>query len=134
MVDLATSEMDEYEDMSGVDYAQKLTGLLFDGGAESVRNVNLPGLPDKGDVEEWCEAGGNQEKWNALLEDAKYEEKPTDALTERQILYDAITNLEAGDSGARWETPVLEAARKLEEENPRMVKIFSLHENAPICC
>ena len=37
-----------------VDVAQHLTGI-----AASVRIVNLPGLPEKGDVSDWIEAGGD---------------------------------------------------------------------------
>ncbi len=48
-------------DEAGASHAQQVAGLLF-GVARAVRVVNLPGLPDKGDVSDWIAAGGTAEQ------------------------------------------------------------------------
>lgn len=53
--------------------ASSLTGV-----AAAVRVVRLPGLPPKGDVSNWVEAGGTREKLLALLR-----EKPADDIKRR---------------------------------------------------
>jgi hypothetical protein len=48
------------------DVSRKLAGI-----ARSVYIVELPGLPDKGDVSNWIESGGTAEQLEALVADAK---------------------------------------------------------------
>ena len=56
-------------DASGKNHAQQVA-LSLHGIAESVRVVELPGLPDKGDVSDWIAAGGTQEELERLAEAA----------------------------------------------------------------
>jgi KaiC/GvpD/RAD55 family RecA-like ATPase len=49
----------------GREHAQKVAAVLYPV-AKSVRIVNLPGVPPKGDVTDWLEAGGNREGLRAL--------------------------------------------------------------------
>jgi len=47
------------------DVATKLTGI-----AKTIRTVELPGLPDKGDVSNWIASGGTAEALDALVANA----------------------------------------------------------------
>ena len=52
-------------DDAGHSHAQQVAQNLY-GVAESVRVVQLPGLPPKGDVSDWIEAGGTEEELKQL--------------------------------------------------------------------
>jgi RecA-family ATPase len=54
-----------------VDTGAKLAGI-----AKTIRTVELPGLPDKGDVSDWIAAGGTAEQLEALAAAAAAESKP----------------------------------------------------------
>ena len=56
-------------DEAGRNHAQQVAQSLH-GIAESVRIVELPGLPAKGDVSDWIAAGGTKEELNRLAEAA----------------------------------------------------------------
>lgn len=56
-------------DEAGRNHAQQVAQSLH-GLAESVRIVELPGLPDKGDVSDWIAAGGTNEELQRLAEAA----------------------------------------------------------------
>jgi len=58
-------------DKPGEKHAQQVAALATAAGAQSVKIVRLPGLPEKGDVVEWLESGGNIESWMQLLSDAR---------------------------------------------------------------
>jgi len=58
-------------DEPGEKHAQQVAALATAAGAQSVKIVRLPGLPEKGDVVEWLESGGNIESWMQLLSDAR---------------------------------------------------------------
>jgi hypothetical protein len=57
-------------DPPGADHARGVTGLLT-GIARSIRVVSLPGLPEKGDVSNWIEAGGTAEQLADILRRAE---------------------------------------------------------------
>ena len=56
-------------DEAGARHAQQVAATLLDV-AKSVRIVDIPGLPDKGDVSDWLSAGGTTEKLVDLLRTA----------------------------------------------------------------
>jgi len=56
-------------DESGRDHARKVRAALEAVGAE-VRVVPLPGLPEKGDVSDWLDAGGDVDQLQELVEQA----------------------------------------------------------------
>ena len=56
-------------DEAGRNHAQQVA-LTLSGITESVCVVELPGLPDKGDVSDWIAAGGTKEELNRLAEAA----------------------------------------------------------------
>jgi hypothetical protein len=56
-------------DEAGRNHAHQVAESL-QGIAESVRIVELPGLPDKGDVSDWLVAGGTKEEFKRLVETA----------------------------------------------------------------
>lgn len=56
-------------DESGRDHARKAAATLF-GVAKSVRIVELPGLPEKGDASDWIATGGTKEALRDLLRTA----------------------------------------------------------------
>ena len=56
-------------DEAGARHAQQVAATLLDV-AKSVRIVDIPGLPDKGDVSDWLSAGGTTEKLVDLLRKA----------------------------------------------------------------
>jgi hypothetical protein len=56
-------------DEAGRNHAQQVAQALH-GIAEAVRIVQLPGLPDKGDVSDWIAAGGTKEEFRRLAEGA----------------------------------------------------------------
>jgi len=62
-------------DGPGREHAQKVAQSLH-GAAESVRIVELPGLPDKGDVSDWIAAGGTKDDLLRLTRDAPQWEPP----------------------------------------------------------
>jgi hypothetical protein len=63
-------------DAAGADHAQKVAAAVFSV-ARSVRVVDIPGLPDKGDVSDWIAAGGTADKLAGLLRQApELEEQP----------------------------------------------------------
>lgn len=55
-------------DRTGADKADKAIGLLQ--GIATVKRVELPGLPDKGDVTDWLESGNTVEQLQALAKAA----------------------------------------------------------------
>ena len=57
-------------DDAGEQYAQAVARLVHDAGVRSVKVLRLPGLPPKGDVVEWREAGGTPQTFTTLLEKA----------------------------------------------------------------
>jgi 5S rRNA maturation endonuclease (ribonuclease M5) len=60
----------------GRSHAVKIANSLK-GTAKSIKIVNLPGLPEKGDVSDWLESGGTVEKLNELIK--KDSTKPTNS-------------------------------------------------------
>lgn len=56
-------------DRAGMDHARQVANSLF-GIAASVKIVELPGLPEKGDVSDWLTAGGTSEQLAALAGEA----------------------------------------------------------------
>ena len=56
-------------DKDGREHAQEVARSLT-GKASRIRIVDLPSLPDKGDVSEWFATGGTVEAFNALVDDA----------------------------------------------------------------
>ena len=55
-------------DDAGHDHVEKIAKSLK-GVAKSIRILELPGLPDKGDVSDWIEAGGTKKELNRLIEE-----------------------------------------------------------------
>ena len=58
-------------DEAGRKHAQQVAQSLH-GIAESVRIVELPGLPDKGDVSDWIAAGGTKDELKRLAEARRF--------------------------------------------------------------
>lgn len=58
-------------DEPGEAYAKDAVRLCHAAGATSVKVLLLPGLPPKGDVVEWLQAGGTPEQFTALIEQAE---------------------------------------------------------------
>ncbi len=56
-----------HHDKAGADHARTMAGALV-GIAASVKVLNLPGLPDKGDVSDWLTMGGTAERLTALAD------------------------------------------------------------------
>jgi hypothetical protein len=69
-------------DEPGHNHAQQMAKSLH-GIAASVRVLELPGLPDKGDVTDWLQAGGTREKLLALASECK-EWMPVDNVHQAQ--------------------------------------------------
>ncbi|HCF85849.1 MAG TPA: hypothetical protein DEV72_11675, partial [Ktedonobacter sp.] len=92
-------------DKAGREHAQKVTQALHDI-AKDVRTVELPGLPDKGDVSDWFEGKGTQEELETLCAPRKrtftyaseVKEEPVDWLWKRRIARGCFTLL-VGDPG-----------------------------------
>jgi YD repeat-containing protein len=53
-------------DPAGEQHAQKIAAALI-GKTQSIRIVRLPGLPEKGDVSDWLDAGGTVEELRGLM-------------------------------------------------------------------
>ena len=66
-------------DKPGEKYALDALSALH-GFAQSVKKINLPGLPDKGDLSDWVQAGGTAEVLWALIEAASEWEAPAEAI------------------------------------------------------
>lgn len=62
-------------DPAGRDHAQDVAAKLA-GAAESIKIVELPGLPEKGDVSDWLDAGHNIGELLALVYDTPHWQKP----------------------------------------------------------
>ncbi|MBX3325886.1 MAG: DUF3987 domain-containing protein, partial [Nitrospira sp.] len=58
-------------DEPGEAYSTEAARLCHEAGAKSVKVLLLPGLPPKGDVVEWLQAGGTPEQFAALIEQAE---------------------------------------------------------------
>jgi putative DNA primase/helicase len=56
-------------DEAGARHAQQVAATLL-GVAKSVRIVDIPGLPDKGDVSDWLDSGGTADDLGRMIEDA----------------------------------------------------------------
>jgi RecA-family ATPase len=52
----------------GHKHAHNVGGFVFSGGAASIKIIELPDLPHKGDVSDWLAAGGNRESLLRLVE------------------------------------------------------------------
>ena len=64
-------------DENGERYGQEVARLAADAGAISIKILRLPGLPEKGDVEDWLGAGGTLGEFHELLNNATaWESKP----------------------------------------------------------
>lgn len=72
-------------DTAGRDHAQRVAQSLY-GQASSIRVIELPNLPERGDVSDWLDAGGNEETLCLMVEAAaewtpsKFEEQPDDVI------------------------------------------------------
>lgn len=75
-------------DEPGRKHVEQLVKLASAAGVKSVRTVHLPDLPAKGDVIEWLQAGGTNEQWRRLLDDAK----PSDT-QQGESMSDAVRRL-----------------------------------------
>ena len=92
-------------DRAGQDHAQKVFASL-NGVAASVRIVELPDLPEKGDVSDWLVAGGTREKLEEMSQPLKrkftyaseVKPEPIDWLWEKRIARGMLTLL-VGDPG-----------------------------------
>lgn len=80
------------------------------GKAASVRILNLPGLPEKGDVSDWIAAGGSYDEFTRLLRETPvWTPGPKDGLPDvvvtdrplRDLLEDAVKVLEQGNTPPR---------------------------------
>jgi hypothetical protein len=58
-------------DPCGRDHARAVAASLFSAGAADIRVVLLPGLPEKGDVSDWLEAGGTVSDLQMLVENVR---------------------------------------------------------------
>ncbi|KAF1084852.1 hypothetical protein SPSYN_02022 [Sporotomaculum syntrophicum] len=65
-------------DDPGRDHAQKVARQLYDNGCK-VKVIKLPGLPPKGDVTDWLNCGGTQDKLLHIVRDAPYWEPNGDS-------------------------------------------------------
>lgn len=65
-------------DKAGRGYAEAVAKLCRDAGAASVKIVELPDLPEKGDIVEFIEAGGTAEQINELVENTPQWEPETE--------------------------------------------------------
>ena len=92
-------------DQAGREHAKKVAQQLA-AVAASVRIVELPGLPEKGDICEWIAAGGTREKLEALCKPPKraftyaseVQEQPIEWLWEGRLAKGELT-LAVGDAG-----------------------------------
>lgn len=73
-------------DEPGRDHARKVRAALKSVGAE-VRVVPLPGLPEKGDVSDWLDAGGDVDQLLELVEQAAQQQRPEPARPFRALGY-----------------------------------------------
>jgi len=78
----------------GEDVARKLYGR-----AASVKVVDLPGLPDKGDVSDWLDAGGTREGLAEIVEATPEWNPPATAATAMLPIIPPGTRVRAGDRG-----------------------------------
>jgi hypothetical protein len=60
-------------DEPGRKHAEQVARMATEAGAASVKIVHLPDLPEKGDIVEWLQAGGTDEQWRKLGDEAKPE-------------------------------------------------------------
>lgn len=58
-------------DEPGEGYMQDVADMAINAGASSVRILRFPGLPPKGDVVEWIQAGGTPEQFTHLMTQAQ---------------------------------------------------------------
>lgn len=65
-------------DKPGIEHANNVAQNLW-GKAVSIKILNLPDLPPKGDVTDWIAAGGNRDKLLELVSQAPYWEPPKEA-------------------------------------------------------
>ena len=101
-------------DDPGIKYAATLSELLQDD-CTSVKVLQLPNLPPKGDVVEWLAQGGGSAAWDALTTSAR---KPVTKGEERRFALDAaLKAVQDGDFGAHWEPRVIRAAQECFEED-----------------
>jgi 5S rRNA maturation endonuclease (ribonuclease M5) len=63
-------------DAAGKDYARKIAADL-NGVSQSTRIVDLPNLPQKGDVSDWIESGGTKEELEKLVDSSETWKPPT---------------------------------------------------------
>lgn len=81
-------------DNAGREHAEKVAKSL-QGVAASVRIVELPGLPDKGDVSDWIEGGGTKEQLERLVAETPiWEPKQGDTSTEAKASSDPRIHIE----------------------------------------
>lgn len=73
-------------DVPGQRHATKVEKSL-QGIAASVQIINLPDLPEKGDVSDWLELGGTKVQLEQFVRIEKKQEQPTTQPTKRKFLY-----------------------------------------------
>jgi len=84
-------------DKAGYDHAEKVRASLESVGAQ-VRVVALPGLPEKGDVSDWLDNGGDREALHKLLKDHTHDVATPTTDTE-QVEATAVLVTQEGQGG-----------------------------------
>ena len=86
-------------DDSGEVYLRDVVTMATATGALSAKGLRLPGLPEKGDIVEWLQAGGTVEQFTALLEQAEPIEAtpPTPALSDALVSYAGLLAMNLPD-------------------------------------
>ncbi len=107
---------------------------LLEGIAASVRTLELPGLPEKGDLSDWVALGGTREKLQALIEQTeRTQEAPADE-------WDPLTPLDSWDT-PDWPAGLLpesleqfaEAVAEMNQTSPSQGKMTSIPVLSAAC-
>jgi len=123
-------------DDHGEDYVRAVVTKATAAGALSVKVLRLPGLPPKGDIVEWLQAGGTTEQFAVLLEHAVSLETTTNQTTTAPGGFapiSAATLLDEPEEEARayvWEDYLSEGSLALLASKPKTGKSTLTYEMA----
>lgn len=111
-------------DEPGEKYLRDVAGMATAAGASSVKVLRLHGLPPKGDVVEWIEAGGTAEAFTTLLEQAEPVEPVTiqpPTATSRAI-FRRVSDIQAKPIRWLWEGRIARGKVSMIAGNPGLGK------------
>ena len=107
-------------DTAGKKHAEQVANSLY-GVAGEIRIVEMPDLPEKGDVSDWLDNGGDSAKLLKLVDAAEPYEPPTSA---PRLVIECMGNIEAESIEWFWDNKIPDGALTIISGDPGCSKSY----------